>query len=239
LSGGVVGLIIAFAAGLVSCLSPCVLPLVPIYLLHLGTTTASTDLAVQRRATVQHAIAFVAGFTAVFVVLGVSLGLVGSLFQAHLELLQRLSGAVMIGMGLYVIGLLPIPLLSRERTMRRAPVGAGYLRSFSVGTMLSLGWTPCIGPTLGAILTLAAASHTVVEGGYLLLAYSVGLAVPFLGTALAVAPLQRLLARFKRAGHTIELVGGGVLIVTGILIFDGLLTRLNAFFQVNGLAPRL
>ena len=239
MSGGLIGLLIAFVAGIVSCLSPCVLPLVPIYLSHLGTTTMSVDLAVQRRTTLRHALAFVAGFTAVFVLLGVSLGLIGSLFQAHLDLLQRVSGIIMIAMGLYLVGLMPIPLLYRERTLRRAPSGSGYLRSFSVGTMLSLGWTPCIGPTLGAILTLAAASHTVVEGGYLLLAYSAGLAVPFIATALAIAPLQQLLARFKHAGHTIELIGGGVLIVTGILIFDGLLTRLNSFFQLNGLTPKL
>lgn len=239
MDGGVVGLLIAFVAGLVSCLSPCVLPLVPIYLSHLGTSTSSVKLEEQRRITLQHAVAFIAGFTAVFVLLGVSLGLVGSLLQAHLLFLQRLSGLLMIGMGLYLVGLLPLAFLFRERTFRRAPIGAGYLRSFSVGTMLSLGWTPCIGPTLGAILTLAAASHTVLEGGYLLFTYSVGLAIPFLATALAVAPVQRLLAQFRRGGRIVEVAGGAVLIITGILIFDGLLTRLNSFFQLNGFTPKL
>jgi cytochrome c-type biogenesis protein len=238
-SGGLLGLLIAFVAGLISCLSPCVLPLVPIYITHLGTTGSTADPAVQRRRTLQHALAFIAGFTAVFVLLGISIGLVGAIFQAHLVLLQRASGIVMIAMGLYLVGLVPLPWLLRERTLRGAPVGAGYVRSFSVGTMLSLGWTPCIGPTLGAILTLAATSGTVIRGGFLLFAYSMGLAVPFLLTAMAVAPLQRLLARFKRAGHTVEIVGGVVLIVAGILIFDGLLTRLNSYFQVNGLTPKL
>lgn len=238
MSGGLIGLLIAFVAGLVSCLSPCVLPLVPIYVSHLSTSGAPTATA-ERRATVQHALAFVAGFTFVFVLLGISVGLVGSLLQAHLVFLQRVSGLVMIGMGLYLVGLLPLPWLMRERTLRRAPVGAGYVRSFSVGTMLSLGWTPCIGPTLGAILTLAAAARTVLQGGFLLLAYSAGLAIPFLLTALALAPLQSLLARFRRAGRTVELVGGVVLIVAGILIFEGLLTQLNSYFQFNGLGPRL
>jgi cytochrome c-type biogenesis protein len=238
-TGGLVGLLIAFVAGLLSCLSPCVLPLVPIYISHLGTMGGGVAVASERRTTLQHALAFVAGFTFVFVLLGVSVGLVGSLFQAHLVLLQRLSGLVMIGMGLYLVGLLPLPMLMRERTLRRAPVGAGYLRSFSVGTMLSLGWTPCIGPTLGAILTLAAASSTVIQGGYLLFAYSMGLAVPFILTAFALAPLQTLLARFRRAGRTVEMVGGVVLIVAGILVFDGLLTQLNGYFQINGLGPKL
>ena len=237
--GGPSGLLIAFVAGLVSCLSPCVLPLVPIYVSQLGTASGGTAVATRRQTTMLHALAFIGGFTLVFIALGVSLGLVGSLLQAHVLLLQRLSGIVMIAMGLYVLGLLPLPWLLRERTLRRAPVGAGYLRSFSVGTMLSLGWTPCIGPTLGAILTLAAASRTVLQGGYLLLAYSMGLAVPFLLTALAVAPAQALLLRFRRAGRGVELVGGVVLIVAGVLIFDGLLTQLNAYFQLNGLAPKL
>jgi cytochrome c-type biogenesis protein len=193
----------------------------------------------ERRTTVQHALAFVAGFTAVFVVLGISVGFAGSLLQEHLVLLQRISGAVMIGMGLYLLGLLPLPWLLREKTVRLAPAGAGYLRSFSIGTMLSLGWTPCIGPTLGAILTLAATSRTVLQGGYLLFAYSMGLAVPFVLTALALSPLQAFLARFRRSGRAVELVGGLVLVVTGILVFDGLLTQLNSYFQFNGLAPKL
>jgi cytochrome c-type biogenesis protein len=238
-SGGPLGLLIAFVAGLVSCLSPCVLPLVPIYVSHLGTTASGTASTGERRTTLQHALAFVAGFTLVFVLLGVSVGLAGSILQSHLVLLQRLSGLVMIGMGLYLLGLLPLPWLMRERTIRRAPLGGGYIRSFSLGTMLSLGWTPCIGPTLGAILTLAAASHTLMQGGYLLLAYSAGLAVPFIVTAIAVAPLQGLLARFRRAGRTVELVGGVVLIVAGVLVFDGLFTQLNSYFQINGLGPKL
>jgi cytochrome c-type biogenesis protein len=211
---------------------------VPIYVSHLGTTSRDAGGLERRRTTIQHSLAFVAGFTLVFVILGLSVSLVGSILQAHLILLQRVSGVIMIGMGLYLVGLLPLPWLLRERTIRRAPVGAGYLRSFSLGTMLSLGWTPCIGPTLGAILTLAATSHTLVQGGYLLLAYSAGLAVPFIVTAMAVAPLQGILAHFRTAGRTVELVGGIVLIVAGVLIFDGLFTQLNSYFQMNGLGPK-
>jgi cytochrome c-type biogenesis protein len=235
-NGGPLGVFIAFVAGLLSCLSPCVLPLVPIYVFHLGTTG---DGSSGRRKLLQHSIAFVAGFTLVFVALGLSLGLVGSALQAHLVALQRLSGVLMIAMGFYLLGLIPIPWLSQERVLRLAPAGAGYLRSFSVGTMLSLGWTPCIGPTLGAILALAAVSRTAVEGGYLLFAFSMGLAVPFILTALALTPVQDLLRRFRSAGRAVELVGGVVLIVTGVLIFDGLLTQLNNYFQVNGLVPKL
>jgi cytochrome c-type biogenesis protein len=238
MAAGPVGLLIAFAAGLVSCLSPCVLPLVPIYVSQLGFA-AGVDAKAGRVLIIRHALAFIAGFTAVFVVLGVSIGLVGSLLQAHLLLLQRISGIVMIVMGLYFVGLIPLPWLMRERTVRRAPIGAGYLRSFSVGTMLSLGWTPCIGPTLGAILTLAAASRTVLQGAYLLLAYSAGLSIPFVLTALAISPAQRLLNRFRSAGRAVELAGGVVLIVAGVLVFEGLLTQLNSYFQFNGLGPRL
>jgi len=236
--GGLVGLLIAFVAGLLSCLSPCVLPLVPIYVSHLGTTSSSPGEPGRRRL-LQHALAFVAGFTLVFVLLGLSLGVVGSVLQAHLAVLQRLSGVLMIVMGLYLLGLIPIPWLAQERALRRAGAGAGYARSFSVGTMLSLGWTPCIGPTLGAILALAAVSRTVIEGGYLLFAYSLGLAVPFLLTAVALAPVQEVLRRFRRVGRAVELAGGLVLIVAGVLIFDGVLTQLNNYFQVNGFGPKL
>jgi cytochrome c-type biogenesis protein len=236
--GGPLGFFIAFAAGLLSCLSPCVLPLVPIYVSHLGMAAAGGG-APDRQRLLRHALAFVAGFTLVFVLLGLSLGVVGTALQSHLPALQRLSGALMIAMGLYLVGLLPIPWLAQERAIRWTGAGAGYVRSFSVGTMLSLGWTPCIGPTLGAILALAAVSHTVVEGGALLFVYSMGLAVPFLLTALALAPVQDFLGRFRRAGRAVELAGGFVLIVAGVLIFDGVLTQLNSYFQINGFGPKL
>jgi cytochrome c-type biogenesis protein len=132
-----------------------------------------------------------------------------------------------------------MPFLMREWAVRRPPAGAGYLRSFSVGTMLSLGWTPCVGPTLGAILAMAAASRTVVQAGWLLLAYSVGLGVPFLLTALALAPLEALLARLRHGARAVEVAGAIVLIVTGMLIVGGLFTQLNSYFQFNGFAPKL
>jgi cytochrome c-type biogenesis protein len=239
---GPAGLLVAFVAGLLSCLSPCVLPLVPVYISHLGTTgrreSPSTEQT-PRQTLVQHALAFVAGFTLVFVALGVSAGAIGSLLQAHLLLLQRLSGAAMIVMGISLLGLVRVPWLMREWALRRPPAGTGYLRSFSVGTMLSLGWTPCVGPTLGAILALAAASRTVVQAGWLLFVYSMGLAVPFLLTAMALAPIDALLSRFRRGARTVELAGAIVLIVTGMLIIGGVFTRLNAYFQFNGFAPKL
>ncbi len=238
------GLLIAFVAGLLSCLSPCVLPLVPIYISHLGTTAGlgrepAKASVCCRQSLLQHAAAFVAGFTLVFVLLGVSAGLLGSLLQAHLPMLQRLSGVAMVLMGLYLLGAVRVPFLMREWTVRRAPLGTGYLRSFSVGTMLSLGWTPCVGPTLGAILALAAASRTVVQGGWLLFVYSMGLAVPFLLAALALAPVEGLLARLRHGTRAIELAGAIVLIVTGMLIVGGLFTQLNSYFQFNGFAPKL
>ena len=237
MSGGPFGLLIAFVAGLVSCLSPCVLPLVPIYVSHLGTTGSGATVAARRAVTLRHAAAFVAGFTAVFVLLGVSLGLVGSLLQAHLQLLQRLSGLVMIVMGLYFSGLLPLPWLMRNVPSDVAP-GRGYVRSFSVGTMLSLGWTSLHRTDTGSHSDSGRGVAHGARGGYLLLAYSLGLGIPFLLTALAVTPLQQLLAGFGRWPHRRN-CGRRRSDRCWNPHFNGLLTQLNSYFQFNGLGPRL
>ncbi len=261
---GPYGFAFAFAAGIISFLSPCVLPIVPAYLAHL-TGTAATLAPGQRdhrRTTVTHAAAFVLGFTAVFTLLGASTGLIGALASGdnsyfikdnHL-LLARTGGIFLIIIGLNVIGVIKIPLLHRTYSFESmgGPVAAGagggtvalgttgvqraglhgltYAKSFGVGAAFAIGWTPCIGPVLGAILTLSATSSSVTQGSYLLLVYSLGLGVPFMVTALAVVPITRFLRRIRGVMPLMEITAGALVIFVGVLIFSNQTTTFNQYF---------
>jgi cytochrome c-type biogenesis protein len=254
---GGVSIFLAFAAGLLSCLSPCVLPLVPAYLGYL--TGASLEAAPTRTLAVQqvavagggggatamtapskvrapspflHAVSFVSGFSLVFVAFGVSLGILGYFLRDHQEIILKVSGTLLIVMGLHLSGVITIPFLERERRFD-APTGSriGYARSFVVGSTFSAGWSPCIGPTLGAILGLAVSSGTVAEAGVLLLVYSAGLSVPFLAMGLAYNGVKPVYQRIKRYSGVINYVSGAMLIVVGILVFTDSLINFNSLFN--------
>jgi cytochrome c-type biogenesis protein len=253
---GGVSIFLAFAAGLLSCLSPCVLPLVPAYLGYL--TGASLETAPSRTVAVQqavtgggggtttltapsqaatpspflHAVSFVSGFSLVFVAFGVSLGVLGYFLRDHQEIILKISGTLLIVMGLHLSGVITIPFLERERRVD-APAGSriGYARSFVVGSTFSAGWSPCIGPTLGAILGLAVSSGTVAEAGVLLLIYSAGLSIPFLAMGLTYNSVKPLYQRIKRYSGVINYVSGAMLIVVGILVFTDSLINFNSLFN--------
>jgi cytochrome c-type biogenesis protein len=254
---GGVSIFLAFAAGLLSCLSPCVLPLVPAYLGYL--TGASLETAPARSVAVQqaaisgtsvgtatreapstsvtpspflHAVSFVSGFSLVFVAFGVSLGILGYFLRDHQEIILKVSGTLLIVMGLHLSGVITIPFLERESRIE-APFGSrvGYARSFVVGSTFSAGWSPCIGPTLGAILGLAVSSGTVAEAGVLLLIYSAGLSVPFLAMGLAYNGVKPVYARVKRYSGVINYLSGAMLIIVGILVFTDSLINFNSLFN--------
>jgi len=254
---GGVSIFLAFAAGLLSCLSPCVLPLVPAYLGYLTGASLETapvrTVAMQQAAVVGsgsgtstltvpsepftpspflHAVSFVSGFSLVFVAFGVSLGVLGYFLRDHQEIILKVSGTLLIVMGLHLSGVITIPFLKRERRVD-AGVGArvGYARSFVVGSTFSAGWSPCIGPTLGAILGLAVSSGTVAEAGVLLLIYSAGLSVPFLAMGLAYNGVKPVYQRIKRYSGVINYVSGAMLIVIGILVFTDSLVDMNSLFN--------
>ncbi len=204
---------IAFVAGILSFLSPCVLPLVPTYLLYLGG---------QRGRPLRNAVFFVLGFSAIFFLLGLPFTLLGGLLFEYRDLLGRIGGGVMILLGLYMLGLKPkwgVNLRYEGPTDR--PWGA-----FVLGIVLGLGWTPCIGPILGGILTLTATGG----GVHLLVAYILGLAVPFLLVAFFADRARAFLKRAARLSHAVEITAGLVLIVVGILLLTGTYTQLNSFF---------
>ncbi|MEX0750537.1 MAG: cytochrome c biogenesis protein CcdA [Dehalococcoidia bacterium] len=230
--------LLAFTAGLLSCASPCVLPLVPAYVANLsGVAAATADASRRRSAVMLHASAFVLGFTLIFVVLGASVGFVGYAIRDQEDLLRKVGGIFMIVMGLQVAEIIRIPWLSRTFAPldERSPIGSvGYARSAGVGSAMAVGWTPCLGPTLGGILTLAATSDTALQATGLLLAYSAGLAVPFLVAGLALDRATGLARRMRPVMPFISVASGVVLIFAGALLYTDALARFNRYFTFSG-----
>lgn len=226
------GMATAFVAGALSISSPCVLPLVPLYLAHLAGVGGEGE-PVDRRRVMVHALAFVAGFSLIFVALGVSLGALGGVFLVYRPWLIRFGGAFMVLMGLSLIGLINIPWLARTHRVA-VPTGApGRLgSSFLVGVGFASGWMPCVGPVLGTILTLAIGAADPVRSGVLLAAYAAGLGVPFLLAAMALGRFDRRLARI---GSRLSLGSGAVMTAVGVLMFLGIYQQV--FARIVGMAP--
>lgn len=220
---------LALLAGVLSFLSPCQLAVVPGYVGYLSGAAAGK--AGGRARTFSYAVAFVLGFSVVLVALGASVGLIGYLIYDYLPMLRKVGGAILIAFGLHVLGLLPIPVLYREARLGvEATPKVGYVASFVLGVVFGFGWTPCIGPTLAAILLMASTTQTVGQGAFLLALYSIGLGLPFLATALALGRANRLLRQINRRGNLVSAVSGALLILMGVLIFTGQLQRLPSLF---------
>lgn len=222
---GALGPLVAFTGGLLSFLSPCVLPLVPSYLGFLTGMTLD-EMADRRHHAVLHALLFIGGFTLVFVLLGAGATALGAALAYHKLRLARIGGVLIIAFGLYMMGAVKIAALDRDRRahLDRKPIG--YLGSVLVGMAFAAGWTPCIGPILGAILGMAGTRGDVTAGVLLLLAYSAGLAVPFLLAAFAVDSFRAWFARFRRWMPWLQRASGAVMVAVGILMVTGDFTRL-------------
>jgi cytochrome c-type biogenesis protein len=221
----------AVLAGLVSFLSPCVLPLVPPYLCYmagvsLDQLTAEGEERVARRTVIVSALAFVLGFSTIFVSLGAAASAIGQLVRTHLDVLSVAGGIIIIVMGLHFLGVFRIPLLYRQaRIERQHP--AGPVGSYVMGLAFAFGWTPCIGPVLAAILAVAGTEATVTRGAGLLAAYSLGLGIPFLVAGLFAGPFMGFMRRFRSHLGTVEKVMGGALVLTGILFITGNLSQFS------------
>jgi cytochrome c-type biogenesis protein len=221
----------AFGAGVVSFLSPCVLPLVPGYLSAVsGVSPAELDDAGWRRVLVP-SLLFVASFSAIFIVLGLTATGLGSFFKDHEETLTKISAALIVAMGLLFVGSLFVPRLNREWHVDALLERAGKGGPVVAGAAFAIAWTPCIGPTLGAILSAAALTDSAGRGAFLLAVYSAGLAIPFLLTAVAFSRMTTAFAVLKRHYRVIVAIGGVILIAMGVLIWTDELTRLNAEVQ--------
>lgn len=224
------GIAVAFAAGILSFLSPCVLPLVPSYI---GFLTGMTlpEMANRRRAALLHALLFVLGFSLVFILLGASATALGRALNYYQIWLQRVGGVLIIFFGVLCLGVIRVGWFNQERRMHLEQKPVGYLGSALVGMAFAAGWTPCIGPVLGAILGLAATSDDVSRGMLLLGVYSAGLAVPFLLAAVAVDRFLDWFQRFRRYIPWVMRVSGVLLILVGILLVTGEFTRLAGWLQ--------
>jgi len=222
--------IAAFTAGLISFLSPCVLPLVPGYISLISG--AGVEELRRRdnklmRSVMLNSVLFILGFSAVFLALGAVATTVGELVHEHIALLSRIAGAVIVVLGLHQTGLLPVRVLYMDKRFHGMPAGAAGTRAFLVGSAFGFGWTPCVGPILAVILTLAAAESTVAKGISLLAVYALGLAIPFLLTAFSIEGFLAFYARFRRHLRTLEVVSGVVMTAVGALIFTGHFVVLN------------
>ena len=224
-----VSLLAAFVAGILSISSPCVLPLVPIYLVHIAGVSASDGRGPDRTALLRNAGAYVAGFSLVFIALGLAIGAAGSLATA-LDLvpqnkvwLVRAGGIVLIALGLYQTGLLRISALDRERRLSLDPGAPGTVTSsFVIGVGFGAGWSPCTGPILGAILTMAGGQGSMERATTLLTAYAVGLAIPFLLVAMAFGSASSFLRRLNRHLNTVSLVSGAIMLGVGLTMLLGM-----------------
>ncbi len=216
-----------FLGGLISFLSPCVLPLMPPYLCYLAgssldelTGEGEMPPGVYRRIIIA-SLLFVAGFTTVFIFLGASASVIGQVLVGNLEWLAKVAGVIIIIMGLHFLGLFKIALLYREARYQGQIKTGTYGGAYVMGLAFALGWTPCIGPVLAAILFVAASQDTVGQGMFLLAVYSLGIGLPFVLAALGAKTFMRFMGRFKKHIGTVEKTMGGLLVVTGILFITG------------------
>ena len=226
-----VGVFAALAAGIVSFLSPCVLPLVPGYLSAVSGVSPSELESAGWRRVLGPSLLFVASFSTIFIVYGLTATGLGSALHEHEELLTKLAGALIIAMGLLFVGSLFITSLNREWHVDALLERAGKGGPVVAGAAFAIAWTPCIGPTLGAILTAASLSDSAGRGAFLLAVYSAGLAIPFLLTAVAFSRMTTAFTVIKRHYQAIIATGGVILIAMGVLIWTGELTQLNVEAQ--------
>ncbi|HSL45317.1 MAG TPA: cytochrome c biogenesis protein CcdA [Anaerolineales bacterium] len=229
---------LAFLAGLASFLSPCVFSLIPAYIGYLGGRAVGGEATERTRfITFTHGVAFVLGFSFVFITLGVATSAFGRLLFDLRFILAKVGGIVVILFGLHMIGVFRIPFLEYDTRVQKMPDRKwGYLSSALMGVFFSAGWAPCVGPVLGAILTLALNGGSISTGVSLLSAYSAGLAIPFLLAALGVGWVSLTLRKYGKAMHYVEIGMGVVLVILGILLFAGIFERIalaGQFFWID------
>jgi cytochrome c-type biogenesis protein len=229
----------AFVAGLLSFVSPCVLPLTPIYVAQLVGPGVWQLPAVERaerlrirRLAFTTSLTFVGGFSLAFIALGATASELGSLFAAHATQLRQVGGIILIALGFYVTGLLPLPWLDRTGHIPLRAGKPGYATSFVVGVIFALGWTPCVGPVLAGILALAAQGGTLRSGVLLLAVYALGLSLPFLALGLAFDRLTPVLSRLRRWSRLIEALTGLLLVLMGVMMLMNWLLVVNSWIQL-------
>jgi cytochrome c-type biogenesis protein len=236
-----ISLFAAFSAGLLSFVSPCVLPLVPSYLSYITGLSvdklAEVDARGQfRKAIILNSLLFVAGFSSVFIAFGASATLVGQLLYQYQDIIRKVGGVLIILFGLYLLGIFKSQFLMREhRLMHFESRPVGYIGSFLIGTAFAAGWTPCVGPVLGAILAYASTTDSMKDGVILLATYSAGLGLPFLLTAFGVDRFLTYFKQFRVYLGGVAMVSGGVLVLVGAMLYADSLTVVTSFLDRHGI----
>jgi len=228
------GVVISFTAGLLSFLSPCVLPLIPSYVTFV-TGLSLEDVQRSRKTALVHALLFVAGFSLIFLALGATATAVGRLLLVHRQWISRVGGVLVVLLGLYLLGAFNMRFLARERRFHISDKPLGYLGTLLVGIAFGAGWSPCIGPILGGILTYTATQAELQRGLVLLGAYSLGLAIPFVIAAVAVERFIAVFQRYRSKLIWVDRIAGALLIVVGVLMLTNYMTVLTGYLQ--GLTP--
>ena len=227
-----VGFPAAFMAGVLSFLSPCVLPLVPSYLSFVtGMSLEDMQEGIERRRVLVHSALFVTGFTVIFVLLGAGASFIGSFLLYNSDWIARIGGVIIILFGLHLMGVFQLMPLLSEKRVHMADKPVGYAGTLMVGVAFGAGWTPCIGPLLGAIMTMAASQEHLGTGMLLLFVYAMGLAVPFMAAAIALERFLRVFTRFRRFLPAVQKFAGALLIVLGLLLVTGSFVLLAAWLN--------
>ncbi|HDK35638.1 MAG TPA: cytochrome c biogenesis protein CcdA [Bacteroidetes bacterium] len=231
-----ISLFIAFAAGFLSFIAPCALPLVPSYLSYItGLTFKDLTGKGVRILTIKHSLLFIAGFSTVFILLGATASSLGNMLRDYQTILRWIGGLIIIFFGFYIMGLLKLNFLSRSKKFEFEKKPPGLLGSFLVGSSFAIGWTACVGPILGTILFYAGSTGTVSQGVKLLAAYSLGLGIPFFLTSLAVNSFLSAFKRIRKYMHLIEIISGVFLLIVGVLILTNYFVILSSYLQSIGI----
>lgn len=227
-----ISMLLAFSAGLLSFLSPCVLPMLPAYISYLtGSSIKELKEEETKLFTVYKSIGFVLGFSIVFILMGASVTSIGKLFISHRELLRNIGGVLIIIFGIHTMGILKLNFLYHEKRLMQFHKIQGSFSSILLGMAFAAGWTPCIGPILSSILIYATSTNSVGKGVMLLAMYSLGLAVPFLMTAITLGSIGKYLKKFSMYYQVISIISGALLVILGVLIFTNKLAILSQYFN--------
>jgi cytochrome c-type biogenesis protein len=226
----------AFGAGLISFLSPCVLPLVPGYISIISGSSLDQLKANEKdssifRTVLLNSIMFIVGFSITFILLGATATWLGQFLLSRMRLFGQLAGLILIVFGIHLTGIFKINFLYRDKRFHNVQKPRGFIGALVIGLAFAFGWTPCIGPILAGILAIASTKETVTQGMFLLAVYSAGLGIPFLLTSLALNQFLNFYGRFKKHFHAVEVVSGAMVIAVGLLILTGSLTRLATWFS--------
>ena len=225
-----IGLFVAFGAGLLSFLSPCVLPLIPSYVTFI-TGLSFDDVTARKRVALVHGLLFVLGFSLIFLALGATATVLGRVLFAQRDMITKVGGVIIVVFGLYLTGLLNIGFFAQERRVHLADKPVGYLGTVLVGIAFGAGWTPCIGPILGSILIYASSEADLPKGLALLTAYSLGLAIPFILSALAVDRFMSFFQKFKKQMLWMQRAAGALMVFVGVLMLTNQFTILAGWLQ--------